>query len=282
MRKALVLTVILAAALTFLVSCKKKQDIEKDKAAVQALVEGDTTHFKPGTSSDSTEGYIALDDTTLGVWWRGPQSHDSVPVVDIQVQEDSALVGWHQHNYGEIFHWVRTSETTAVRWTKPLQEGVQLNAVFRRDGQVSDTDRGWKLKKISLVYGQSETVNTVRVDSLRIHSTLRDTLIVNPLQTYFALDSLITFTPGEKLDLTLYTNVTDGYAWLHAFWGWLFTRLPFQSQGNGVFTGTWNAQVIPGFRFAIFDLMTRNTLMDPLAPYDYNGWLLPYKIQTAD
>jgi hypothetical protein len=281
MRRALVLAFMFASVVTFVASCKK-QDIDKDKVAVRALVEGDTTHFRPSTSGDSTESGLPTVDTTMGIWWRGPQIHDSLPLIDVEVQGDSAWVGWHQHNYGEVLHWVKTSETTAVRWAKPLQEAVQLNAVYRRDGKDTDTDRGWRLKKISLAYGQSETLNTVRIDSLRIHSSLRDTLIVGPLDTYYHVDSLITFTPGERLDITLYTNTTNGYAWLHAFWGWLFIRLPFETQGDGVYTGTWNAQIIPGFRFVIFDFMTKNTLMDPAAPYDYNGWLLPYKIQTAE
>jgi len=278
MSKTLALMLVFAVA--FLASCQK-QDVDKDKAAVRALVDGDTIHFKTGTAGDSSEGASTTDDTTMGIWWRGPQTHDSLPTIDVEVQGDSAWVGWHQHNYGEIFHWVQTSETTAAKWTKSLQEAVQLNAVYRRDGQSSDTDRGWKLKKMSLECGQSETTNTVQIDSLKIHSSLRDILIVNPLESYFPADSLITFTPGEKLDITLYTNVTNGYAWLHAFWGLLLVRTPFQGQGDGVFTGTWSAELWPGFRFAIFDLMTNSTLMDPVAPYDYNGWLLPYKIQTA-
>ncbi len=281
MRTALVLALMLAFAVTFFVSCKK-QDVDKDKAAVRALVEGDTTHFSSGTAGDSSENSLAADDTTMGIWWRGPQTHDSLPTIDVEVQGDSAWVGWHQHNYGEVFHWVKTSETTAVKWTKPLQEAVQIDAVYKREGKDTDTDRGWRLRKISLAYGQSETTSTVRIDSLRIRSSLRDILIVGPLDTYYHIDSLVSFTPAEQLDITLYTNATDGYAWLHAFWGVLFVRLPFQDQGNGVFTGTWNAQIIPGFRFAIFDLMTRNTLMDPAAPYDFSGWLLPYKIQPAD
>jgi hypothetical protein len=281
MRKALVLALMVTFAVTFFASCKKQQDVDKDKAAVRALVETDTTHFNSGTAGDSSENSLAADDTTMGIWWRGPQTRDSVPVIDVEVAGDSAWVGWHQHNYGEIYHWVRITGDTAVKWTKPLQEAVQMNAVYRREGKDTDADRGWKLKKISLANGVSETTNTVSIDSLRIHSSLRDILIAGPLDSYYMLDSLITFTPGELLTLTLYTNVTDGYAWLHAFWSVFFVRLPLEDQGNGVFTGTWNAEVIPGFRFAIFDLMTKNTLMDPVSPYDYNGWLLPYKIQPA-
>jgi hypothetical protein len=282
MHKALVLTIMLAVAVTFPVSCKKQQDVDKDKAAVRALVEADTIHFNSGSAGDSSENSVAADDTTMGIWWRGPQTHDSVPVVDVEVVGDSARVAWHQHNYGEIYHWVKIATDTAVRWTKPLQEAVQINGIYTREGKDTDADRGWKLKKISLAYGESETTNTVRIDSLRIHSSLRDILIAGPLDTYYWADSLVTFTPAEQLNITLYTNVTDGYAWLHAFWGILFIRLPFQDQGNGVYTGIWNAQIIPGFRFAIFDLMTKTTLMNETAPYDYKGWLLPYKIQPAE
>lgn len=281
MRKVLVLSLTFVAAVMFFGSCKQ-QDIDKDKAAVRALVEGDTTHFKAGTSGDSTENGLAADDTTMGIWWRGPQTHDSAATIEVQVEGDSAWVAWHQHNYGEIYHWIKIATDTAVKWTKPLQEAVQLNAVYKREGKDTDTDRGWKLRKISLANGESETTNTVRIDSLKIHSSLRDIMIVGPLETYYHLDSLVTFTPGEQLDITLYTNAVDGYAWLHAFWGWLFVRSPFQSQGDGVYTGTWNAQIIPGLRFAIFDLITKNTLMDHDAPYDYSGWLLPYMIKTAD
>ena len=280
MHKALVLALMLVFAATGFVACQK-QDFDSDEAAVRALVKGDPAHFTSGTAGDSSENAQLAEDTTRGKWWRGPQTHDSVPTIDVQVQGDSALVGWHQHNYGEILHWVMTSDTTAAKWTKPLREAVQINGVYRREGSDTDAYRGWKLKKISLAVGQSETTNTVRIDSLKIHSSLRDILIVDPLDTYYHVDSLVTFTPGEKLDITLYTNATDGYAWLHAFWGTAFVRLPFEDPGSGVFTGTWNAQMIPGLRFAIFDLMTKGTLMDRAAPYDYNGWLLPYKVQTA-
>jgi len=282
MSKWLRLSLVLFAVLTVGLSCQNL--VEKDKAAVRALVEGDTTYFKGGTASgqDTTDGYSLLDDTTMGLWWRSPQTHDSVPVIDVGVEGDSAWVSWHQHNYGGIIHWIKTSDTTAEKWTKPLVEKVQLNAIFRREGDQAEVSRGWKLQKISLVDGTSDTVNTVTIDSLKIRSSLRDITIHDPLNTYYFTDSLVTFTPAEQLTLTLYTNATEGYAWLHAFWGIFFVRLPFEDMGNGVYQGTWNAQLWPGFRFAIFDLMTRNTLMDKTAPYDFKGWLFPYLIKNAD
>lgn len=281
MRRAFLFGVAVVVT-ALLVSACKKADPDADAAAIRDLVTEDTVHFKAGTAGDSTEGGFLLDDTTVGLWWRGPQTHDSQPTIDVEVVDDSAWVGWHQSNYGEFIHWVRTSDSTSVRWIKELTERVQLNAIFRREGDQTDTDRGWRLKRISLVSGVSDTANTVLIDSLRIQSSIRDIMIVDPLNTYYMLDSLVTFTPGEQLTLTLYTNMAEGRAFLHAFWGWLLLRHPFEHQGEGVHTGTWNAQVIPGFRFAIFDLITESTLLDPAAPYDYNGWLFPYKIQPAD
>ena len=275
-RLALVFLACIAAAI---VSCQKA---ETDEAAIRALVENDNTYFKSSTAGDSTENAPALDDTTVGLWWRGAQTHDQNPVIDVGIEEDSAWVGWHQHNYGELFHWVKTSGTTAELWTKSLTEKVQLNAVFMREGETTAPNRGWKLKKISLADGVSDTVNTVTIDSMNIHSSLRDVTIIDPLKTYYPVDSFVSFTPGEQLTLTLYTNVDEGFAFLHAFWGLLPVRIPFESEGGGVFVGTWNAQIIPGFRFAIFDLLSEGTLLGPTAPYDYKGWLFPYMIKTAD
>uniref|UniRef100_A0A7C4G9Q2 DUF2961 domain-containing protein n=1 Tax=candidate division WOR-3 bacterium TaxID=2052148 RepID=A0A7C4G9Q2_UNCW3 len=282
MRRVLVLS--MAVLLVVLVAACSKQNIEKDKAAVRALVEADTTHFPAGTagSGDSTLGVSPCDDTMVGIWWRGPQTHDSAPTIGVEVSGDSAWVSWQQHNYGELFHWVRTSDTTAERWVKTLKEKVRLNAIFVREGKQSDNDRGWRFRRLTLAFGQSDPTGSVLIDSVRIQSSLRSILIVDPLGTYFRLDSLISFTPGEQLTITLYTNATNGFAFLHAFWGWLFIRIPFESMGNGVFQGTWNAQLIPGFRFAIFDVLSRNTLLSKDAPYDFAGWLLPYAIKTAD
>ena len=278
--KALIGMVVIAG-LAFVASCDKSDPVA-DAAAIRELVAADTTHFQSGTAGDSAENPVPLDDTTIGLWWRGPQTHDPQATIEVNVSGDSAWVGWHQSNYGELIHWVKTSDSTSVRWIKELTERVQLNAVFRREGGVAESDRGWVLERFSLAHGKSDTTNTAHIDSLRIASTLRNVLIVDPLNTYYLLDSLVTFNPGEQLTITLYTNKPDGLAFLHAFWGVLLVRMPFTHQGDGVFSGVWNAQVIPGFRFAIFDLITEATLLDPVAPYDHNGWLFPYAIETAD
>uniref|UniRef100_A0A7V3PU75 Lipoprotein n=1 Tax=candidate division WOR-3 bacterium TaxID=2052148 RepID=A0A7V3PU75_UNCW3 len=279
-------TLLAALALAFVlavVGCHK-QDVAADRAAIMSLVEKDTVHFSASTSHDSTTsgGYFAAGETLI-FWWRGPQTHDTA-VINVEINGDSAVVSWSRHNFGYLHILAQVPDTTLQLWNKNLVETVRLNAIFRREGKESDTDRGWRLKMISLATGTSDSVNTVRIDSLRIQSSLRELTIRSPLTTYFQPDSLFWFTPGEEVTVTLYTNATGGVAFLHTFvlvWPF-YVRVPFNYLGDGVFQGVWHAQIVPSFRFAIFDLMTRSTIYTPDSPYDFNGWLFPYRVKTAD
>lgn len=270
-----------SVVVTILPSCQK-YDPAADRAAIEELVRADTVHFAASTQQDSTGSGFLVDGETTFVWWRGAQTHDSALVV-VSVEKDSATVTWARHNYGWLNVLLLRWGQPAVIWNKPLAELVQLSAVYVRVGKQTDEGRGWRFRRISLAAGRSDSVNTVRIDSLRIQSSLRNTLITNPLTTYYRADSLVSFTPGEQVTLTLYTNATDGVAFLHTFiLAWPFyIRLRFEDAGNGVFTGTWRAQGWPSFRFAIFDLMSRSTIYQETGPYDFNGWLFPYRIQTA-
>jgi len=283
MRKTLGLTLILVVAVSCFVSCKKKQDIEADKAAVRAMVEKDTVHFNGNTSHDSTGGSF-MDGDTAVFWWRSAQTHDSSAQISVGVSNDSALVEFSQHNYGYFHVLVLPPGETLQLWNKPLSENTHLRAVFLRAGKTSDTDRGWKLDKISLFTGQSDSTHTVKIDSLAITSSLRTIVIPDPLAMFYNVDTMVTFTPGELLTINLYTNATSGKAFLHTFLAlWPFyVRVPFTDLGGGVFQGVWHAPAVPSIRFAIFDLMERSTIYGAGMPYDYNGWLLPYKIHTAD
>jgi len=93
MRKAPVLILTIVFAATCFVACQK-QDFETDEDAIRALVKGDPAHFTSGTAGDSSENSLAADDTTMGTWWRGPQTHDSAATIDVEVHGDSAWVGF--------------------------------------------------------------------------------------------------------------------------------------------------------------------------------------------
>jgi hypothetical protein len=282
MRKALVLALMFVFAVTFFVSCKK-QDIEADKAAVRELVEKDTTHFSGNTAHDSTGGSF-LDADTAVAWWRSAQTHDSAPGISVGVSGDSAWVDFSQHDYGWFHVLVLPPGETLQLWNKPLSENTHLRAIYLRTGKSTEDTRGWKLDKISLFTGQSDSTHTVVIDSLTITSSLRSILITDPLNTFYNVDTMVTFTPGELLTINLYTNATSGKAFLHTFllfWPF-YVRVPFDDLGDGVFQGVWHAPAVPSLRFAIFDLMARSTIYGQGMPYDFNGWLLPYKIHTAE
>lgn len=278
-----ILVVALIALLGFGIFGCKKPDVAADKAAIMALVEKDTVHFAAGTSHDSTTGgnYLTASDT-LVFWWRAPQTHDTA-VINVEVKGDSAWVSWSRHNFGKFHILIKPPDTSLLLWNKNLVETVRLCAILKREGRESDADRGWRLKKISLATGVSDSVNTVRIDSIRLKSSLRELLITDPLSTFFPIDNLFSFTPGEEVTVALYTNATEGLAFLHTFiLAWPFyVRVPFNYMGDGVFQGTWHAQLVPSFRFAIFDLLTRSTIYSPDAPYDFNGWLFCYQVKTA-
>lgn len=281
MKRLLLLTIAVTVA-ALLPSCQRK-DPAADRAAIESLVRSDTVHYAAGTAHDSTgTGYLTDGDTAF-IWWRGAQTHDSAPGIEVQLNGDSATVTWTQHNYGWFSVVLLRWGEPAVVWNKPLREKVQLAAVYTREGKVNDDSRGWRFSRISLAAGRSDSANTVNIDSLRLASSLQNTVIRDPLGTFFRGDSLVSFTPGEQVTLTLYTNATEGMAFLHTFvlvWPF-YVRVNFTDAGAGVFTGTWHAQGWPSFRFAIFDLMARSTVYSETGPYDFNGWLFPYRIQTA-
>lgn len=273
MKRKLFVAAVLVMAVA-ISQCSK----ETDEDAIRNLIEADTIWFNPNSEVDSTS---SDDRDTVAIWWRGVQTHDE-PIIDIQITGDSAWVSFSRGNFGHFYSLAKIDTMPWVLWDKNLSETAQLRAIFMRTGEESDENRGWELDKISLAFGQSNTVNTVSIDSLRITTQTEavDMLIVDPLNTYFDLESLVTFQAGEQVTLTLYTNVADGHAFLHTFiLAWPFyIRLPFTNMGDGVFQGTWHAQLVAIPRFAIFDLMPHSTIYTQEGPYDFNGWLLPYMI----
>lgn len=287
MRKALVLFCVLFLAGTVM-ECKK-QDVNADKAAIRKLVLNDRNWFNATTKTDSSKEstWVQLGADTVLIWWRGAQTFND-PIVNIEVAGDSAYVDWMRSNKtGDLNLLIKVPDTSWQLWVKKVWETARIRGVFARVGSTNDSTRGWALKKISLAAGVSDSVNTVRIDSLRIQSTSYPNYVIHdPLNTFYRIDSLVTFRPGESVTLTLYTNAADGDAFLHTFilsWPW-YVRVKFNSLGNGVFTGTWPAQVVEFPRFAIFDLMNHRTLYMPptVFGYDFSGWLLPYNIKASE
>jgi len=255
---------------------------QKDQDAIRGLIDRDSVWFSAGTEVDSAgTGGSCCDGDTWFVWWRGEQTHPDGNLV-VEVTGDSAWVEWSWRNVGAIYTMAKPPDTTWLLWTKRVLETAAVRAVFRRDnGPATSADRGWRLGSVSLATGVSDSGNTVRIDSVRVQSTSNpDLLIVDPLNTFYDVTDLVAFSPGEIVTVTLYTNAEEARAFLHTFvlqWPF-YVRAEFQHEGGGVFRGVWPAQVVPFPRFALFDLMHRNTIQREVWDYDYSGWLFPYQI----
>lgn len=280
MTRRYIVGLALFLALWALTGCRKT-DPEADRAAIERLVEQDSVWFDANTEVDSVGSGGRLDADTVVIWWRGKQMHEPA-VIEINVVGDSAWVDWSRHNFGEFYSLVKPPDTTWLLWTKSVFETVRLRGIFMREGNDTEDDRGWKLTKVSLAFGRSDSAQTTFIDSLRIESASSgNVLIVDPLDTYYGLEDLIWFTPGEAVTVTLYTSDVAAEAFLHT-WAFFYRRLHFDNVAAGVFRGTWNAQLLPFPRFAVFDLVTHGTIYGQEAPYDFCGWLLPYTIKTLD
>jgi hypothetical protein len=285
MKRYKYVVILLAFTSLFLMCSKNTEDIEADKQSITQLINQDTVWFNTNTtvdSTDSTKGYVPTPTDTWIIWWRGVQTH-SDPVIHIDVIEDSAYVSWANGNFGLLNCLIKPPDTTWLLWQKAVSETAEVHAIFLRTGNKNDSiTRGWRLAKISLASGKSDSVNTVRIDSLRIQSqSYPDLVIADPINTFYAIESLIAFNPAELVTITLYTNINQGEAFLHTFiLAWPFyVRLKFNSLGNGTYIGSWHAQLVAFPRFAIFDLLNHSTLYTQDAKYDFNGWFLPYKIK---
>lgn len=293
------IAVIVFASFT---GCGKKgpAQTEMDETAIVNYIENDTLWFNTerhyeGEAKDDSGGTAGsrgfIPGHTLGgidplLWGRQILGHPD-PQVSVDIVDDSAYVAWELHNTGyfNIFAWDPDSGQ-AGEWVfvkKNLDETVRLSAIFKRTGQTGDPYRGWDLYAISGAWATSEPAGfrTVNIDSLRIESTsYPDTVFTTPLEVTPILQTL-TFAPGETVTLSLYSNDADARVFLHIVRDEspYHIRIPFTyNNNNGSYTGTWNVELIPAVRLAVFDIIHKNTLEDDVYQYDSNVWLLFYLV----
>ena len=280
--------ILITAALAVLVigGCKK-EEITDEEAIMNIVDESPffktSEHYEGQAVSDSGDtSHTAKGDSITPILW-GREMHESPdPDIEIDIHGDSAHLRYIGYNRGylDILTWM--SDTGWILIKKPLSETFEIRAIFRRTGSETDENRGWELTHITGVLGVSDSINTVRIDSVRIQSeSYPDTVLRDPLG-YFDVDSILTFSPGEDVYLTMYTNDSTARAFLHVFAVFpRHIRLPFANLGGGLYgnQNAWHVQLIPAPRLAVFDLMQYETLHDTDYPYDFCGWLFPYQVK---
>ena len=275
------------AVVAMFIGCGKEKPVVTDEEALQTIIDSDD-YFNLTRYDDTDSSATGSKDSLIGnpLWWRKVTAKTWQRV--IRVVGDSAYVERTIHSTG-LFRIIgrmvdSTGDTTWFNGYKPLGDTARMRAIFKRTGDNAANDRGWRLKKLSGAIGWSDSIHTVRIDSMRIRSTsYPDTVLKNPLESFFNKENAMSFASAENVTVTLYTNVTDGEAYLHVFqapWPYHY-RILMQNNGDGTYTNAtpWHVQMTPGVRFALFDLMKYGTIHDTVYPYDYDGWLYPYLVK---
>jgi hypothetical protein len=257
------------------------QNVDEEIEAIKQWVLDDTTYFDPSTPEDTAldnpSGSVLLTADTI-FWWRGPQTPET-PDVDVQVTGDSGWVEWTRHHTADLNIFAFEPDTGWMHWVKDFGETTRIRGIFRKTGTDADPYLGWTLEKISCAVGSSDN-SSVSIDSFKLVTQSNEILLAAPYEDeFFHIDSLVKFKSLEQISITLYTNDEETIAHLHTFLLWP-VRDTFSNAGGGIHQGTWNAQLWPSFRYAIFDLMKESALYEQEGVYDYDGVLLPYVISN--
>jgi hypothetical protein len=169
------------------------------------------------------------------------------------------------------------SGDTVVR--KPLADRAVRHLLLRRVHRPSeDRERseGWRIVASSGLDVRSSNATT-NLTSIRVQAGALDTTITNPL-ALFRLRQIMRLPLGADVTLTATTGATDDVVLLYTD----FLRLPFHSNGDGTYRGTWKAVLFDGFRHFRVNALSHGSLFDPAAPYDSEAWSLPYRVKATD
>jgi len=169
------------------------------------------------------------------------------------------------------------SGDTIIR--KPLADRSVRHLLLKRVLRPSeDRERceGWRIAASSGLDVRSSNATT-NITAIRVQSGALDTTITNPL-ALFRLRNILRLPAGSTVTLTATTGANDDVVILYTS----FLRLRFHANGDGTYTGTWDAQLFDGFRHFRVNALSHGTLFDPAAPYDSEAWSLPYRVSPAD
>ncbi len=156
---------------------------------------------------------------------------------------------------------------------KPFEDHWRRRLLLHRIRINGHDEPVWKVVATSGVKVTSSD-HTVEIQSLRVQSATQDTTIADPL-AFIRLRGMLRAGVGELVTLTVTTNQNDDALFLLAREG----RFRFVNNGDGTYTGTWRAPLVPGIRHAGVDALTHGTLFDDQLPYDAQAWILPFAVR---
>ncbi len=166
---------------------------------------------------------------------------------------------------------------------KPLEDQWVRRILLKRaprpasdDPAESRDDRvRWRVAATSGVRVNSVPV-TEEIVSLRVQSGALDTTITDPL-AFFRLRRLLKFATRDSVQLTMTTNHADDVALLYL----RDRRFRLKNNGDDTYSGTFRTGWFAGVGHFGVNALSHGTLFDDTAPYDSQGWILPYLVEPT-
>jgi len=157
-----VITLILIALGLFAVSCKRENAEDLDRESIESIV-SESDYFK--VEGDHLEGQILPDTFDFSVkfpikvvgWWRRPLSISRN--IFVEFHGDTANVDVATHVYGlfTVVYYDLSGDSTFTL-SRKFHDVIKRKAVFVREGNVEDVNRGWFLKAVSLGYSLTRDI----------------------------------------------------------------------------------------------------------------------------
>jgi hypothetical protein len=150
---------------------------------------------------------------------------------------------------------------------KPLDDQWVRHLLLHRFPE-GGADHGWHVVAATGVNVTSHNA-TSAIQSVRVQTSEKDTLITDPLQL-FAVGNCLRLAPGDSLVLTATTSRTDDVVLAY----WHDHRERFRNNGDGTYSFTLHPADASGYRFFGVNALSRGTLFDDALPYDSNAWII--------
>ncbi len=168
-------------------------------------------------------------------------------------------------------------------YEKPILAIALTNAYFEKWGYDSDPYRGWLLKQFSgtVINSVRDTIRfyTLEIESDGVYEVLSEPILLRLVKK----DSTLVFGQGKLVTFTIDVPDTSDFFFLHVKEGAAYRKIRFTNNGDGTLSASWTTTTDPdlakGYKHAIVDVVSRESVTDALAEYNSRAWGIVYKIK---
>lgn len=294
----LLLIAIAAGALIIVGCAKDDEDNGTDQEALKQLMaeDQDIESVDAWSGDDNLGGGGGLDEEIDPVRW-GRVGHRRLENVTVEFQGDTLATITRTISFnGELRIGSPVNDSTWHRYDKPMYNTIVRKAHAVRIARTPRPRQNWRITEVTPTVMTSAVPNPHTIEPARVEvyrnagadwELVAD--ITDPLNTYFARDTLPWVEAEQEVQVFVHANTTDpavGVLHPHVYRHGRHPRLmllddgvyPDVAAGDGIYSGSYVTGVIRGVFVSGFDLLDWETLHDSEAPYDAGGWAVPYRV----